>query len=449
LRIRNLIAVLLFGLCSISRAGAGATLFLGEPYGYDGALAGTGHAAIYLSRICATSPVVLRPCAPDETGVVLARYRTVAGYDWVAIPLIPYLYAVNRQEDVPLFADRKLVAFLRDQYRRKHLEGLVPDLSDGGAPGGGWTELIGASYIRTIYAYEIETSSEQDAALIRKLNDGPNRQHWRLVTSNCADFVREVINFYYPHAVHRSIIGDLGVTTPKQLARTLSKYSQRHPDLQSSTFVIPQAPSTLPRSKRVRGVLECAFTAKKYMLPLFVLHPYIAGSLLAASLGQHFNLARNAQILDAQHQLDAPLTHEGRRAAQERLEELFRTASSTDAADEERRWSSLQAASEPALDASGVPALQVRLGGEVTLVGIARTNILGASAGSEFAAGLVKARLRDELKPAVARKTARADVDNDLDLLQTLLAQPKGLESAADATTEDGLRPQEPPGEPR
>jgi hypothetical protein len=267
----KLSAILFFCLCSIPRARAGATLFLAEPYSYDGAFAGTGHAAVYLSRVCATSPVVLRPCASGETGIVLSRYRGVAGYDWVAIPLIPYLYAVETLQDVPLLADTKLLAFLRDRYRDSHLQSLGLGLADGGTPDGTWKELIGASYIRTIYAFEIDTSPERDAKLIHKLNDRPNRQRWNLVTANCADFVREVINFYYPHAVHRSIIGDLGVTTPKQLARTLSKYSRRHPKLRTSSFVIPQVPGTVPRSKHVHGVLESALTAKKYMLPLLVL----------------------------------------------------------------------------------------------------------------------------------------------------------------------------------
>jgi hypothetical protein len=63
-------------------------------------------------------------------------------------------------------------------------------------------------------------------------------------------------------------------------------------------------------------------------------------------------------------------------------------------------------------------------------VGIARTNILSVSGSSEFAAGLVQARLREELKSAAARKTARADVENDLTLLQQLLArQPRRLAS--------------------
>jgi len=432
LRLCKLSAVLLFYLCSISRAQAGVTLLLGEPYGYDGVLAGTGHAAVYLSHICATSPVVLRTCAPGETGIVLSRYYAVAGYDWIAIPLIPYLYAVEKQDDIPLFADTKLLAFLRDRYRRIHLESLAPDLPAGGTPGGDWYELVGASYIRTIYAFEIATSPEQDAALIRKLNDHPNRQRWNLVTANCADLAREVINFYYPHAVHRSIIGDLGVTTPKQLARALLKYSRRHPEVQTSSFVIPQVPGTVRRSRAVHGLLECVLTAKKYMLPLFLLHPYIAGSLVVGYLGNwHFNRSQNSLILESKHQLGASLTRMDRRASRRRLEELVRTASS-DAAADESYWASLHAAAEPTLNASGEPSLQVQVGDGITPVGITRANILSLPDGSGFAAGLVKARLREELKSAVARKTARADVENDLALLQQLLMpQPKGLASRA------------------
>jgi hypothetical protein len=431
LRLRTQSAILLFCLCSISQARAGATLFLGEPYGYDGWLAGTGHAAVYLSHVCATSPIALRLCAPGETGIVISRYSSVAGYDWVAIPLIPYLYGVEKQEDVPLFADAKLVAFLRDRYRRTHLESLAPDLPDSGTPGGGWYELIGASYIRTIYAFEIETSPEQDAMLIRKLNSWPNRQRWNLATANCADFVREVINFYYPHAVHRSIIGDLGITTPKQSARMLSNYSRHHPELQTSTFVIPQVPGTVPRSRPVHSILECALTAKKYMLPLFMLHPYIAGSLVAGYLVRgHFNPAKNALILDSKHLLEAPLTPTDRRAFQDRLDDLVRTTSPADTADE-RHWASLHAVAEPTLDASGGPILQLHLGDEVTTVGIARANILRVLDSYEFAAGLVKARLREELRPAASRKTARSDFEDDLALLQQLLAQrPTGFATA-------------------
>src|SRR5580693_8151819 len=102
-------------------ARASATLLLEEPYGHMGFFTATGHAAVYLSGVCARSPVELRPCAPGETGIVISRYAGVDGYDWVAIPLVPYLYAVENVSDVPAHVDHDLVDRMRDRYRETHM----------------------------------------------------------------------------------------------------------------------------------------------------------------------------------------------------------------------------------------------------------------------------------------------------------------------------------------
>jgi hypothetical protein len=411
---------------------------VGEPYGYDGTFAGTGHAAVYLSRVCANSPSTLRPCTAGETGIVLSRYRGIAGYDWIAIPLIPYLYAVEKQEDIPLFADKKLVAFLRDRYRHNYLASLIPDLPDGGTPDGDWYELVGASYIRTIYAFEIETSSEKDMKLILTLNERSNRQRWNLITANCADFVREILSLYYPHSVHRSVIGDLGVTTPKQLARTFAKYSRRHADLETSKFVIPQVPGTIPRSKRIRGVLEVMLTSKKYMLPIFLVHPYAAAGAVAMYAGYwHFNIGNKAPVLDAKFQLGTAMKPRDLPGFRNQLEDVAGAESSASADTNQHDWPSLQAAAKPALDDSGGLVLRVTVDREVMSVGITRSNILADPDVAEFAASLVKARLGEELKTAAAHKTAGTDVDTDLLLLQQLvLSQTKPSASTASLTSE-------------
>lgn len=432
-RLVRLCAILLACLGCIPHAHAGATLLLEEPYSYDGAFAGTGHTAVYLSRVCSVSPVVLRACAAGESGVVLSRYDGIAGYDWVAIPLIPYLYAVDRTEAVPLFADPKLVAFLRDQYRRHHLKSLAPDRPDGGIPVGNWYEMIGSSYDRTIYGFEIETSPEQDARLISKLNNQPNRERYNFVKRNCADFVREVINFYYPHALHRSVIGDLGVTTPKQVAKMLAKYGGHHPDLESSIFMVPQVPGTVRRSKPVHGVLDSVVAAKKYMVPLVVVHPYIAGGLLAGYFGHlRYDPARNAFVLDSRGELDAPMTRNQRLAYQSRMDELlidpWNEGKNEGKNKDGRIWERLQASAQPGLDASGQPVLEMGIGDDLARVGISRANILSISESPEFAARLMEARLRQELRPAIARKTSHSDVEKDLALFQKLLAlQPRDI----------------------
>src|ERR1700759_4068788 len=97
----GLLALLFMG---VAGARAAVPILLEDPYSYCGAFAGAGHAAVYLSNICADSPVSLRRCLPGESGVVISRYHRIAGYDWLAVPLYPYLYAVDKPQDIPLFA---------------------------------------------------------------------------------------------------------------------------------------------------------------------------------------------------------------------------------------------------------------------------------------------------------------------------------------------------------
>jgi hypothetical protein len=290
-----LVSALLF---AASTANASVTLLLEEPYGHFGGMNPTGHAAIYLSRVCAATPTSLRRCEPGEQGVVISRYHRVAGRDWLAIPVLAYLYAVDRADQVPTSVGLRDVARLRDAYRRAHLEAIVPDRADGSAPEGDWTQLVGEAYDRTIYAFGVETTETQDDALIERYNAKPNQVHFNLLFHNCADFARHVFDFYYPRAVHRSLIADVGIMTPKQAAECVVKYEKHHRDLQFSTFVIPQVPGTVPRSRPVRGVLESLVHSKRYAVPLVTvaaLHPYFGGSLAFAWFeGSEFNPRRIA-----------------------------------------------------------------------------------------------------------------------------------------------------------
>jgi hypothetical protein len=272
-------------LCSPLAHAGKIALLLEEPYGQFGSMNPTGHAAIYLSDVCAESPVRLRRCYPGETGVVLSRYHKVDGYDWIAMPLLPYLYAVNDADQIPADADPALAMRMRDEYRREYLLQYVPDEPDQEIPHGDWTQLLGESYIRKIYGYSLETRPEQDDALIAALNDHRNRSHFNLLFNNCANFAEKVLNFYYPHSIHRNFISDVGVMTPKQTAHSFEKFAKRHSDLEFTTFVIPQVPGTIRRSTHVHGVIESLIETKKYVLPLALLHPAIAGGLVVIYIG--------------------------------------------------------------------------------------------------------------------------------------------------------------------
>ena len=231
----------------------------------------------------------------------------MGGYDWIAIPVVPYLYAVDDVDQVPASATPDEAASLRDSYRRLHLKEIVPDGEDSSTPSGDWTQLVGEAYDRSMYAFGIETTEKQDDGLIRSLNARPNRTRFHLLSQNCADFTRQVINFYFPKAVHRNFGADLGIMTPKQAAKSLMKYDKKHSDIELSTLVIAQVPGTIARSSAVRGVLESLVKSKRYAVPLAslaVLHPIIGGGLAYAWMeGSQFN-PRNVTAFNGDVPLD-------------------------------------------------------------------------------------------------------------------------------------------------
>ena len=419
---------LLILACTAS-AFASATLLLEEPYGRLGFFTATGHAAVYLSGVCAETPLVLRRCGAGETGVVISRYDGVAGYDWVAIPLIPYLYAVERPENVPLFSDAKMTAFLRDRYRRKYLEDLIPDTKDGGTPGGNWYELIGSSYDRTIYGFEIETTPQQDAALIRKLNSSPNKSHFHTVYRNCADFAKDILNFYHPKSFHRSIVADAGITTPKQIAKMMTRYSAHHPEIHFSRIVIAQVPGSMPRSTPVHGVVESFLKSKKYIVPSAVVSPIFAGCVAAAYVGTgagHFEPDRNAMVFVLGSNLEAPLDREDLRAYRHELKHLLAgTYPEKTARNPDKSWEKLQSKAKTTVDAQGRPVLEMKIGDDLVQIGVSADNILNGKAPPQLVRQLLEARLQAELgrgRGSQSRLT-ETEVARDWKLLQLALPQ--------------------------
>src|SRR5216684_4297546 len=378
-------------VCAPAELRAQVTLLLEEPYSYDGTFAGTGHAAVYLSRVCADSPTALRRCQPGEPGVVLSRYHGIAARDWIAVPVVPYLYAVRNPKSVPLVADEKLVKLLRNNY----VESI-------GLTEGPWYELAGSAYDRTTYGFRVATRPEQDDELIRILNSAPNSESYRLLNRNCADFAKQIINFYYPKAIHRSVIADLGVMTPKQAAKSLVHSGKRHPEMQLTTFIIPQVPG-LKRSKPVHGVIESIVLAKKYVTPVLLFHPVVVGTIeVAYFAGWRFNPAKGAFIFDPNHwdvsdprdALEVPLTSAERRSLEKSLSDVKRASVEAELPE----WRSLQADAEPRLDASGQPFLKAQVEGHTILIGLSRGNALRLTAPPEFTQGLLLTRLEHELK---------------------------------------------------
>jgi hypothetical protein len=319
MRTLRMTALALVGLAAFcgAHARAQAALLMEEPFGFFGALNPTGHNALYFQRICAETPVKLRRCNPGEMGAVIARYQGIDGYDWVAIPLLPYLYSVEDSGQVPTHVNKEIVSRLRNHYFEARLEDELPDVKPGDFLHGGWTQLVGVTFERRIYAFRFDTTEEQDDALIEQLNAGPNRSDFNLLFENCADFAREILNSYFPDKFKRSVFPDAGMTTPKQIAYKLTRYSRKHPETELEVFEIPQIPGYRHLSHANKSIDE-SFVTTAYAIPIAVLNPYLAGGLFVDYLvrGRYHIIPKQHQVLSPDDL--APLTSESMTAENRR-----------------------------------------------------------------------------------------------------------------------------------
>ena len=123
-----------------------------EPFGKFGAMNPTGHAAVYLNHVCAESPTELRMCEPGEYGVVISRYHKIHKYDWIAIPLIPYLYAVEDATDIPATVDKAQVAASARCLSPRTSAGPRPGQQEGDGAARG-VDSVGGVFVRPDYPW--------------------------------------------------------------------------------------------------------------------------------------------------------------------------------------------------------------------------------------------------------------------------------------------------------
>jgi hypothetical protein len=210
------------------------------------------------------------------------------------------------------------------------------------------------------------------------------------------------------------------------MAKTMIKFSARHPRLQFSRFVIPQVPGTEARSTPVHGVVESFLKSKKYIVPAAVVNPIFAGCVVAVYEGTgagRFDPARQALVYNAQRALEPPLGAEDRRSYQSELNHLELRHLVADPASElngarVEKWGRLLRNSVPDLDAQGHPVFRIQVGEDVAIVGVSGSNIFAEDAPKQFTQQLLEARLHAELRRGSPPKASESDVTRDWEMLQ-------------------------------
>jgi len=268
-------------------------------------IAGTGHSAVYFSRICPETPVKLRLCRAGEQGSVLSNYTSFGEtqrFNWNLAPLGVFLYGEADPRQWPLVGTKQIKGALEAQYRERYLSAFCPTETCGMDPKADWRYMAGAGLSRNIYIFVVETSEEQDRALIEKFNGLPNQNRFNAFTRNCADFTRYVINTYFPNALKPEYLNDLGMTSPKAMSRSFTHYAEKHPELKLHVLHCAQLPGTIKRSGTVRDGTEQLYHSKLFLVPLVVFAEYVVPvALVSYELTGRF---------DAEHEWEAHPTRE-------------------------------------------------------------------------------------------------------------------------------------------
>jgi hypothetical protein len=452
-----IVVTLLVTLLACVRARADVGVILNDSLDTSVArITGSGHSAVYFSRICAASPVKLRLCKPGEQGSVMSNYTTLGEdepFEWNVVPLNVYIYGVADPADRPLFASPSIKAALEEAYREKVLADYCEDRNCRTSGKAEWREMVSAESERTFYILVASTTVEQDQKLIDEFNSLPNVNHFNGVTRNCADFTKHVIDTYFPHAAHRDFINDFGMTSPKAVARSFARYANRHPEMHYRMVHFAQLPGTIKRSSECRSGTEQLYHSKKLLVPMAFFFPHalavVTGSyfltgrfnaehefeehatIRETELGREVKLAKGDDEPEIVDQLEAAEAKE--RANVVGTEEQWRAfreafGSIVDDAVQDGMLSDrdalghvferINAEGEPFLDEGGRLWMDVRENGRVAQVGLTPSDILATGSDPTLAYQVILANVNEVLKSPARRRETLAEFEQTWQLLE-------------------------------
>ena len=424
-------------------------------------ITGSGHTAVYLSRVCVETPVRLRLCRSGEQGSVISNYTSLGEdqpFEWNIVPLSMYLYGVEDPKDRPLFGSFKIKHVLEERYRAKYLSDYCQSQSCATSSKAEWREMVGATLVRSVYIFIVDTTLEQDLALIAEFNSLPNKNHFNGMTRNCADFTRRVINTYFPRATHPDYLNDFGMTSPKAIARSFTHFAERHPEERLRVLHFAQLPGTIKRSSECRAGTEQLYHSKKLLVPMLIFADYgvpvVAASYLftgrfnpehefeehptaeptvpndkRALTKAETNKERTRQLQQSENEERTRIVgtseewKEYRTALDSLTEEALRMQNIPDRGYLNRSFKRLDKVGTPTADGRGALWLEFLDRGETIKVGLSASNILGSGSDSGVAYQLMLARIEQVLKSPKHGRETMLQFRQDWTLLQSARAK--------------------------
>jgi len=313
--------------------------------------------------------------------------------------------------------------------------------------------MVGAGMVRSMYIFVVRTTLQQDLDLIAKFNALPNENHFNIVVRNCADFAKKIVDAYFPHAAHRDVIDDFGMTSPKAVARTFTRYAHSHPELRFYVLHFSQLPGTFRPSSEARNPAEQLYHSKKLLVPMVIFAHYELPIIAAAHvLAGRFNPEHEfeehpaIQVVQLGFQLNAtnPVTS----APRERLRDM-ETQEREEVVGAPEKWKRykqeftvivkkafredsirsrsyyithlfeyLNKSGKPFIDGHGALWMEVPEGDRTCKVGVSTSNIFAQGSDRRLAFALLLARVDQVLKSPKHRRETMAEFKEDWALLE-------------------------------
>ena len=457
------LALLLVGLaCPQANGDVGVVLNESLDTSLD-RITGTGHSAVYFSRVCPDSPVRLRLCGPGEHGSVMSNYINIGedqSFEWNIVPLNVYLYGVEDIQNRPIFGSYKIKHVLEERYRMNYLSSLCAGAPCMNSYKSEWREMVAATLIRSLYIFVIDTTEEQDRKLIVEFNDSPNENHFNGVMRNCADFTRRVINNYFPNATRPDYLNDFGMTSPKAVARSFTRYALRHPQSNLRVLHFAQVPGTIKRSREVRAGTEQLYRSKKFLVPMVLFADYAlpvtAGSYLLTGRfnpGREFERHPAAQGVPPQDKQSGTVTQEERtrvvgtpkdwkeyrKAFDSMVVENIQEDVIDNRGDLKRFFKHFDERGTPSVDEQGLLWMETSVNGQSAKVGLSASNVLARDSDTKLAHQLLLTRIDRVLRSPKHSREPMFEFVQDWATLQRA-SEKRTLTLARNASNQKGLK---------
>jgi hypothetical protein len=412
-----------------------------------------GHSLVYLSGVCAASPVRARLCETGEQGSIVTTYpdfRETEAYRWNLVPLSLYLDGSLTPDDRLLYGSRVVKEAMEAHARNSFFQDVCGEAHCPQTAHSFWRDLVDATAVRDIFIFAVHTTRVQDQAIVNWLNAEPNVNHYNGFTNNCAVFTRSVVNLIFPHSVHRDFPNDLGMMAPKAAARSFTHWALKKPGLGFYSMHFAQQPGDMPRSGLAQSGTETAIHMKKYLIPAALIGDHeVAGSFfvsyfLTGRFGLYKEYSKHpdssiveleAETKTAKQDHDAAMasslhlaadearagvvgTKDGWEDYRERYALLQASADVREFTDEHKLYPQEYDKGKASVDGEGQPWLMIKVNGVERSVGIGSENVMSADSDPELAFQLMLGRVGYVLRAKNHRRETMEELQQDWVLLE-------------------------------